>query len=285
MEVGLSHASPTFFAATRMYTGAAVLLPLTVVWYEDWFPKTRGDLIGIVVAGLFVTGGSNGLLFYGQQFTTSSAAAVLFAMNPVLATAFAWFLIPSERLHPLELAGVVLGLAGVVIISNPDPARLLAPETMGNWIVLGGAALLGLGSVLSRRTPNRIPIIPLLGWGLLLAAVALHAASLLLGEPTPSSGSAVLLLAILYLGVPSTAGAFIAYYRLLSLAGAVKTTLVSYAVPVFAAVIGWAVIGETIAPRTLAGFLVIAVGFALTEHRRLRVALRDAVVRPDRSDQ
>lgn len=277
IEVGLEYAPPVFFAATRMYVGAAVLLALTVVWYDEWFPKSWEDVLGIVVAGLFITGGSNGFLFYGQQFTTSSSAAVLFAMNPVLATAFAWFLVPKERLQLLELFGVILGLIGVVIVASPSPSQLLAPDTMGNWIVLSGAALLGLGSVLSRRTSNRMPIIPLLGWGLLFAAIALHCASLLLGEPAPSTWSSTLVIAVLYLGIPSTAGAFIAYYRLLSLGGAVKTTLVSYAVPLFAALIGWALIDEVIALRTVVGFLVIVIGFALTEHRQLRITVRGSV--------
>lgn len=277
ITVGLEHAPPTFFAAMRMYLGGLVVLPLAAVRYDEWLPRNRADLLGIVVAGAFITGGSNGLLFYGQQYTTSSVAAVVFAMNPILATAFAWVLVAEERLDSIETGGVVLGFTGVFVIANPDPAALLAPDAVGNWLVLCGGGLLGIGSVLSRRVATRLSIVPLLGWGLVLAALLLHLASRLLGEATPTAWPPSLALAVIYLGVPSTAAAFVAYYRLLDLVGAVKTTLVSYAVPVFTAVIAWLLVGEVVDPRTVAGFLVITAGFSLTEYRRFYPSIRTAV--------
>jgi probable blue pigment (indigoidine) exporter len=274
ITVGLEHAPATFFAATRMYLGAVVVLPVAAIWYKQWLPRSRADLIGVIVAGVFITGGSNWLLFYGQQFTTSSVAAVVFAMNPILATAFAWVLVAKERLNPLEFCGVALGFVGVLVIADPNPGNLLAPDAVGNWIVLAGGGLLGIGSVLSRRIDTQLSIVPLLGWGLTLAAVLLHLTSLLLGETPPASWPLSLTIAAFYLGVPSTAGAFLAYYLLMDLVGAVRTTLVSYAVPVFTALIAWLLLGEVIAPRTVVGFLIITTGFALTEHQRFPILFR-----------
>jgi hypothetical protein len=57
--------------------------------------------------------------------------------------------------------------------------------------------------------------------------------------------------------------------------GAVRTALVSYVVPVVTAIAAWVVVGEAITLHTVAGFLVIAVGFALTERRTLLSGLRE----------
>jgi len=46
-------------------------------------------------------------------------------------------------------------------------------------------------------------------------------------------------------------------------------------VPVVTAIAGWVLVGETITPHTVAGFLVIAVGFALTERRTLVAGIRE----------
>ena len=56
---------------------------------------------------------------------------MIFALNPVLATGFAWVLVKSERLSLLEAAGVVLGIIGVGTIANPDPSNLLAAQNPG----------------------------------------------------------------------------------------------------------------------------------------------------------
>jgi len=62
------------------------------------------------------------------------------------------------------------------------------------------------------------------------------------------------------------------YFDLLDRLGPIEINLVSYVAPVFAAVSGWLFLNEAITSNTVAGFLIICVGFALVK----RAAFRDA---------
>ncbi|MFH5798021.1 DMT family transporter [Haladaptatus sp. CMAA 1911] len=274
ISVGLHNLPPVFFAASRLDIAAVVLVPSVVAWYDDWRPKTTGDWVTVCAAGLFVAAGTNAFLFLGQESTPSAVAAVVFALNPILATLFAWLLLPSERLSPLSAFGVCLGILGVAIIANPDPDTLLSARGIGPWILLCGAACLGLGTVLTRRFETTLPTLVTTSWGLLLGGLFLHAVSYGLGERVSTAWGSTLLLSVAYLGIVATAGAYSAYFELISRIGAVRTALVSYVVPVVTAIAGWVLVGETITLHTVAGFLVIAVGFALTERRTLLSGLR-----------
>ncbi|WP_231184184.1 DMT family transporter [Haladaptatus sp. DYF46] len=90
ISVGLHNLPPVFFAASRLDIAAVVLVPSVVAWYDDWRSKTTGDWVTVCAAGLFVAAGTNAFLFLGQESTPSAVAAVVFALNPILATLFAW---------------------------------------------------------------------------------------------------------------------------------------------------------------------------------------------------
>lgn len=275
ISVGLHNLPPVFFAASRLDIAAVVLLPSVVAWFDDWRPTTTGDWLTVFAAGLFVAGGTNAFLFVGQQTTPSAVAAVIFALNPILATLFAWALLPSERLSVLSVLGVVLGILGVAIVADPTPEMLLSARGLGPWILLCGAGCLGFGTVLTRRFETTLPTLVTTSWGLLFGGLFLHAVSYGLGEHVSTAWSSTLLVSITYLGVVATAGAYSAYFELIARIGAVRTALVSYVVPVVTAIAGWLLVGETITLHTVAGFVVIATGFALTERRTLVAGLRD----------
>ncbi len=53
-----------------------------------------------------------------------------------------------------------------------------------------------------------------------------------------------------------------------------EISVISYVAPVFAAVVGWSLLGETVGPPAVAGFLVILAGFALVKRRALAAEWR-----------
>jgi drug/metabolite transporter (DMT)-like permease len=73
--------------------------------------------------------------------------------------------------------------------------------------------------------------------------------------------------AVLYFGVPATAGAYLLYYRILAMAGAANTMLVTLIIPPFGIFLGWALLDERLAPQAYAGLALIAVGLAAIDGR------------------
>jgi drug/metabolite transporter (DMT)-like permease len=273
IETGLRELPPVLFAGLRFDLAAVALLAYVAIRYprEAWLPRTRGDVAGVAVAAALLVVANNALLFVGQTSTTPAVASVMYGLNPVLAPVLAWWLL-GDRLSRTGALGVGVALAGVVLVVRPSPTALADAATVGQFLVLGAAAAVALGSVLLQRVAPRMESVPLTAWAMAVGAVGLHAASLAAGE-SPGAVLAVgpaTVASVLVVAVPSTAVAYAVYFHLIGRIGSVRANLVAYAVPVFAALTGWLVAGTTVSASTVVGFLVIAAGFGLLERETLR---------------
>jgi drug/metabolite transporter (DMT)-like permease len=268
ISVGLEYIPPLLFAAFRYDTAAVLLLGYAVATTDSWRPVGRNDRQAIVFGGLFLVAG-NGLLFIGQQTVPSGVAAILQAMVPIATALWALALI-GERLSGVGSVGVALGFLGVALVVQPNPDSLLAGDTAGRLIILGQVASVSLGSVLVDRAQPSMERVPMTGWAMLVGGLVLHLLSLAAGEPVPASvAEPAAVGAVAYLGVFSTALAFIIYFTILHDRGAFEASLVAYLVPVVATVVGVAVLDETVSVLSLVGFLVVFLGFALLKRRAL----------------
>jgi len=272
ISVGLEYVPPLLFAAFRYDVAAVLLLAYTVVRTDSWWPTGGHNLTAIAGGGLFLVAG-NGLLFIGQQTVPSGVAAILQALIPIVTALWALLLL-GERLSPVGAVGVGVGFLGIGLVVQPDPSNLLAGDTVGRLIIVGQVTSVALGGVLVQRAGPSIGRLPLTGWSMLLGAVVLHLVSLGAGEfPRAEAAAPTALAVVLYLGVFSTAIAFLIYFTILEDHGAFEAALVAYLVPVVATVVSVFVLDESIGVLTLAGFGFVAVGFAMLKRRAIRDAL------------
>jgi drug/metabolite transporter (DMT)-like permease len=269
IEIGLETLSPVFFAALRFDVAAVVLLVWVFYRYDDPFPRTRADWLGVLVSGLLVVAANNVLLFVGQQYTTPAAASVMYGLNPVLAPVFA-LVVLRQGLSALGAVGILVSLAGVVVIVQPSPESFVGGAALGQLLVLGAAAAVALGSVLLRRVDPDLGSVPMTAWAMVVGGVVGHAVSLALFEPVALADFTPLaVLAVLSVGVLSTAVAYPVYFGLIGSIGPVRTNLVAYAVPPVAALAGFLLLSEPVGPGTAVGFLVVIAGFAILERGML----------------
>ena len=268
ISVGLEYLPPLLFAAFRYDVAAALLLVYVAVTTDEWLPHARNDLEAVAGGGIFLVAG-NGLLFIGQQTVPSGVAAILQALVPILTALWALGLL-GERLSGVGAVGVALGLLGVGLIVQPDPGNLLAADTVGRLIVVGQVLSVSLGGVLVQRAEPSIPRASLTAWSMLVGGVVLHVLSVVAREtPTGAALAPTAVGAIVYLGVFSTALAFIIYFTILGEYGAFEASLVAYLVPIVATVAGVLLLGEAISYVSVAGFGVVCVGFALLKRHAL----------------
>ncbi|MCU4799382.1 EamA family transporter [Halobacteria archaeon HArc-gm2] len=280
IKAGLEFFPPVLFAAFRYDAAGVLMLAYAAYATDQWRPKSRQEWWLVGVGGLLLIAAYHAFLFVGEQGTTSAAAAIIVSLSPVLTTGFARGLLPDERLTSLGIAGLLLGFAGVVVLSNPDPGNLVTTSTVSQLLVFLAAASFALGSVLTRRIDADLPIETMEAWSMLLGALLMHVVSLLLGESVADvNWTADAVLALSYLVVVASALGFLVYFDLLERLGPIEINFVSYAAPVVAAVTGFLVLQETPSVFTVAGFTLIVTGFALLK----RDALRDEVLSIRRS--
>ncbi len=270
IKVGLVHFPPVLFAAVRFDVAGLILLAYAARVTDRVRPRGRSEWGAVAASGVLMIAAYHALLFVGEQFTTSAAAAVVVGLNPVVTTGFARALLPDERLSPLGFVGLVVGLAGVVVLVGVDPAALATSRGRGVALVFGATVAFSLGSVLTRRSDSGLPSESSTAWAMLLGAAVLHLGSVAAGE---RAGTVTLgpeaVGALAYLAAAASGLGFLVYFDLLDRLGPVEINLVSYAAPVVAAATGAALLGETPTLRTAVGFVVVCCGFALIKRAAL----------------
>ncbi|WP_435348072.1 DMT family transporter [Haloarchaeobius sp. HRN-SO-5] len=280
-RAGVEVVPPVLFAALRFDGTALLVLGYAVVVAGRWRPR-GDDWHAVVAGGVGIVAAHHALLFAGQSYVTSAVAAVVVATVPVFTTVLARTVLPEEGLDATGVLGLLLGLFGVVLVAVP--ADDLAGGAMALWgdaslvgvaLVFASALAWAVGTVAVRRVRTDLPVAAMQGWAMVVGAPVLHLTSLAVGEPQAVDPTRTAVVAYLYL-VPVAGGlGYLLYFQLLDSLGAIEITLVSYAIPVFAALVGWYWLGESVTVETVTGFLVICAGFALVKRR----ALRDAVTR------
>jgi drug/metabolite transporter (DMT)-like permease len=273
IKAGLAFFPPVLFAAIRYDIAGIVMLAYALYATDVPLPRDQGEWTEVAIGAVLLIAVYHALLFVGEldPAVTSAAAAVVVSLSPVLTTGFARALLPSERLTAAGIAGLVLGLVGVAVLSELDLSNLLAGGTVPKLLILGAAAAFALGSVLTRRVDSDLPIATMEAWSMIGGAAIMHAVSLALGESVANvvlNGESVAALA--YLSLAASALGFLIYFELLDRLGPIEINLVSYVAPLFAALSGWAFLEEVPTPATGGGFLLIFLGFLLLKRRAIR---------------
>lgn len=265
---------PLPLAALRFDVVAAVTLAYAALTTERWYPRTRAEWRVVLLGGTLFIALHHALLFAGQQYVTSAVASVIVSLDPVLAAGFGWVLLADERLDRGGLLGLCAGLLGVVVMVNPvGGAETASP--IGVFLVFLSAVAFALGAVLTRRYRTDLPVRSMQAWMMVVGAPQLHLAERV--SPTPGfeavEWTTPAFVGFAYLALVAGVGGYLLYFELLDRIGAVEITLIGYAAPPFAAVGGWIVLGEPITAATVAGFLLVAVGFLLIKRRAIRAEL------------
>ncbi|MFH5801941.1 DMT family transporter [Haladaptatus sp. CMAA 1911] len=264
-KYGLQYFPPLLFVSLRFDIGTVLLgaYVLATRSVDDLVPRTRSDAAAILAAGVASIALTNAFLFVGQQYATSAIGAVIFSLNPILTPVFAAFLLDEERLSRRTAVGMTFGLLGVGLVVHPTPATVFHGG-VGKFLLLGGAASCGLGSVLIQRADANLDSTARTAWALPLGAFLSHSLAYAMGERLAAvtwtlAGN----VALVYVGVFAGAGAFIAYFALLDDTGPIRANLVYYVIPLVATVGGAVLLDEQVSVYTVAGFLVVFVGFAV----------------------
>jgi drug/metabolite transporter (DMT)-like permease len=217
--------------------------------------------------GVLLLLGGNGLVVWSEQRIPSGMAALLVGTVPCFMVLLDWLRANGQRPTRLVVAGLALGLLGLIWLVGPDSVM-----GGGRADLLGAAALVlasfswAFGSIWSRHAP--MPASPFLSTAMqmLAAGVALLGVSLLLGEPWSFDVFAVSLrswLGFLYLVVFGSLVAFSAYVWLLRASTPERVSTYAYVNPVVAVLLGAAFAGEELTVRMAVAAVVIVSGVAL----------------------
>lgn len=245
--------------ALRMAIAAAVLLPL-LVWRGS-LGQLRKHPVALLMQAVPFTALPFLMLGFAAQHLTAGLLAVLNATAPLFAALVAHFWY-RERLGRWRGAGLVIGFAGVGLLTAGSVSFRSAQGLLAVVAVLLTSTLWGLGANFTRRHLGGMDSLALTVGSLALAGLALAPLAVATWPSTPPPLRAWIEMA--FLGVASSGLGFLLYYRLLRRIGPVRAISVTFLNPVVALIAGALYLGETISWQTLAGAAVVLVGTALS---------------------
>ncbi len=277
IKIGLNDLPPLSFAAIRFVIAATILWVIAALRGLK-VPRSGADLLLLAGTGVLGFTVNYGLIFWGEQYISSGLAAVLQSTIPAFGLLFAHLHLPAERMTPMRVMGVVLGVIGVgVIFSNQ--LNLAGPSAFAGCVAIvisaAGAAYSNvlikahggkLEPTIIAATQMTFGLIPILLIGLAWE-----------GNPLNFRWSSRALVSVLYLAIVGSVIAFILYYWLVQHMDVTKTMLIALVTPVTAVILGMIVLREQLDWRTIAGGLLVLSGIALVVIRRRKKAAVELV--------
>jgi drug/metabolite transporter (DMT)-like permease len=209
------------------------------------------------------------LFFWGQQYLDSGYASVLNATTPLWGVIVAHFMTSDEKATPTRIIGVVVGLAGILVMVGPDATKGFTTNLLAQLACLVSTISYSFAAIYGRRLSqtSMTPMVVATGQTA-MAALFMLPVFLIVDQPwtmaTPSLDST---LAGVTLALLSTALAYILYFRLIDGAGASNAQLVAFIMPVLAIILGIAFLGESLSNGQIAGALLIGIGLVILDGR------------------
>jgi len=258
---------PPFLMASARFLVAGALLYVWQRYVKGAAAPSRAEWRATAAVGVLLLLGGNGLLVWSEQRIPSGVAALLVGTVPCFMALIDWLRPGGLRPSRYVVAGLGLGLAGLVWLVGPDTVMGGGrADLVGATVVVLGSLSWAVGSIYSRHVPA--PASPFLSTAMQMLAggAALLVLSVGLGEPWVLDVNAVSLrslLGLLYLIVFGSIVAFSAYIWLLRVSTPARVSTYAYVNPVVAVFLGWALAGEALTARMLIAAAVIVSGVAL----------------------
>ena len=271
--VVLTELPPFTVVFLRVALAAIMLLPL--LWlYRIRFPAGLSGWRPFIAIGLLNNVLPFSLIVVGQTYIPGGLASILNATTPLF-TVVVMAVAGEEKLHARRIAGVVVGLIGVVILQGDGVGLDSGLGDLGILLCLAAAFSYGLSALLARRLLSNSPPLGTATFQMLASAGMMTVVAGLVERPwqLPMPGVATWL-AVIGLAALSTALAYIVFFQILRRSGATNVMLVTLLIPVTAIVLGYLLLGEKISLREIAGALVIGSALLLIDGRVLKLFQR-----------
>ena len=255
---------PPFLQMGTRFVFAGVLLMAWMRWRGAPWPDGTQWRNALLVGTLMLGGGMGGTA-YAEVSVGSGLVVAFIAVSPLMIAALnrLWGVVPSR----LEIAGILVGLAGVLMLTQgagfqASPAGLAAIMiACGTW---------SLGSVLSQRVWPLAPGATGFASEMICGGVVLLVMSALAGETPVWPLQPLALAAWLYLVVFGSLIAFNAYMVLLARASTAVASSYTFVNPVIAMLLGVGVAGESVTAGEWTAVTVVLAGVLLLLWKRAR---------------
>lgn len=267
IKVGLEGLSPAQVVWGRLVFGALTLGAIALARRET-LPRSLRVWGHMTVLAVSFCVAPYLLFAWAEQHVSSGLGSIYNATTPIMTAIMAGLLFRVERLKPVQLVGIGVGIAGVVVIVGPwrgmDPGQSL----LAQLALLGATACYGFSMAYMRRFVANTGMS-----ALTFSFLNIGIAAAIMVVLTPAVAVAPLRLdpwivgSIVLLGSLGTGIAYIWNQNTLRAWGPTGASTVTYITPVVGVALGVIVLGETVSWNEPVGAVIVFLGILLAQDR------------------
>lgn len=251
-KAALAYSPPLLFAGIRTLIGGLLLLIVALPRFSKLRFKETWPIY-LVSAILNIT------LFYGLQtiglnYLPAGLFSAIVFFQPVLMGIFSWLWL-GESMFALKIVGLVLGFAGVGVISAAGFGGHIS--FTGILLALGSAVSWALGTVFMKRTGSRVDSIWMVALQLLIGGVLLVSSGEFTENWSAIQWTAPFILSLLFISVFVIALGWLVFFTLVGSGEASKVASYTFLIPLISIVASSIFLHEPLTFSLLAGLLLI----------------------------
>jgi drug/metabolite transporter (DMT)-like permease len=264
VRIAVEYVTPGTLVFLRTAGATVVLLPLALARGQvaavlvRWRALVLFAAIEVMLPWLLISD--------AERQLSSSLAGLLVASVPLIGALVARFSAHADRVSGSQLAGLLLGVAGVAALVGLDFGGL---HLFAVLEMAAASICYATGPIILTRSLADLP-----GPGVIAASMAVSSVCylpfLILQPPRHLPASAIS--SIVVLSMVCTALAFIVFFKLIAVIGPTRSTVITYVNPAVAVALGVLVLGEDVTAGMLVGFPLILAGSILAARKVRTVA-------------
>jgi drug/metabolite transporter (DMT)-like permease len=278
IRIGVREVPPFLLAGIRFFIAGIVLYAWMRVKGTPSPTRRQWTAISFLAVLIFVF--DYGLIFWAEKRVASGVTAVMMATIPVFMAIAEICFLRTQQLSMRLALGLVVGVSGVLVLVGPlSGAGEKAIDTSGAIALIIAAISWTAATILTRKFSLPESKVMSSGAQMLVGGVLLILTSAGLRELNGFDVRAVSFgawIALLYLIVAGSIVAFTAYVWLIHHESPTKVGTYAYVNPVIAVLLGYALAGESLSTRTIAGTLLILISVVVittTPKRKVDIVL------------
>ena len=245
---------------------AAPILVALVYLRGERLPRSLSLWSAFAVMGFLNNALPFTLFVWAQQTIASGLASIINATTPFFTVLLAHAMTADERMSGAKIAGVLLGMAGVVAVIGPETLGGLGRDAVAEIVLLIAPISYACAGLWGRRFRSLTPAVAAAGM-VVSSSILMLPLALWHDRPWTLSPSAFSWAAVAAQAAIGTALAYWLYFRILRTAGATNLLLVTFLMPPAALALGAVFAGERFAWTAFAGLALIFLGLAAIDGR------------------
>jgi drug/metabolite transporter (DMT)-like permease len=259
-KIGVTDCPPLIFLTVRFLIAGALILGISVVRREEW-KLSRRDIIAFALIGIANNALYVGLGYIGLKTISSGLNALIVSANPVFTAVLAAVFL-GEQITWRRVAGLLLGVTGVAWIVA-DRISTGSDSPVGIAFAVGALVSVVVGTILFKVLAPKGSL--WIGNGIqnLSGGFAVAPFAFMLSDVGDIVWSGRLLASLVWLILLGSIVAFLLWFHLLTVFGAIAASAYHFLMPPLGIFFGWMILGEHVAAQDLFGIVPVALGIYL----------------------